>query len=196
MVILLAISALLFLGIFSKIILSPRDEIVVIAGGCVWFGYLIFIWLRSRKYIKFVEVLNDSLKIILQSGHEILLSLGEIQEVRVKNYIGFEEAIIKTKDGRQVRFTSHMSNYDNFLMAIGPPRKKDVKTPYKKFIHFLLPLWVFSTLLVILSIVLANFKGGETAMSLYSGSFLLILFCIVVTCLFLIIRKSNRKPHV
>ena len=113
---LLIASILSFLWAFIQDTSSSRYGILFI--GLIWCSYLLLIFIRNRNYPKTIEIVDDICHVILANGKEDKFSLSDIEDIKIKSYIGYEETRIRTKDRIVVSFSNRMRNYDNLLTAI------------------------------------------------------------------------------
>jgi hypothetical protein len=111
---LLTIAVMLFFYINDKS--SSKNGILFF--GVMWVSFIWFAWYLVGKFVRRIELHDDSLLAVLQNGSKILLEFSDIKKVKFNKNIIYSQVKISIKSGCSFYVTSHIEGFDEFLKLL------------------------------------------------------------------------------
>jgi len=161
--------------LFTAVGIAFASASVIVAG-----------WLWARRYVRRIDIGNGTCHVVCWNGQEVHFSVQDIQKIQVKRNLGFEEAIIRMRNGQLIRMTSHMTEFGQILQSLAY-----TETPVEKS-HDFSCFYVLIGALLILPLAagaLNLWVKEEATLTVYVAGILFIMMAIFVIWVFFLTKN-------
>jgi len=186
------IGLILMVGLVCFWLVNKDSEFLLTAVIIAFLAFCLILggWLWARGFVRRIDIVDDTCHVICWNRKEVRFSVQDIEKIQVKRNLGFQEAIIRMRNGQLIRMTSHMTGFIQILQSLAyteaPP---DQSHAFSRFYFLIATLLILPLAAGALNLWIKE----EATLTVYSAAVLFVIMAIFAIWVFSLAKKPPSE---